>query len=250
MSSSKIINSTCILDTSADWKTWFFVVKKMAEAAMIWHLVDPSIDPAPSYPSAPIYPKPRDVKAEAIHFTELDADEQRIYLNLQASYKAELARYKETQVPLSQIQDFIFSTVTRRNFVFIQGCSTPYHMLRELQKRFAPTNRARELELLELYRALQKPPTAKNIENWLWNWERVYSEAAAFGLPEVTKCRPQRDFLQAIASIDPDFAGNRSLHLEDAILFKEPYDSLFDLIEQFRNCMRLRQATLSKVASN
>lgn len=125
MSSSTTSSSACILDTSKDWDNWFSIIKVKAERASIWELIDPTVDTTPLLPSKPIWPTPSHVKQGATSALELDLAQRQELITLRSMYKTELFHYKETQLPSTQIGDYIASTVSLRNQVYIENCKTP-----------------------------------------------------------------------------------------------------------------------------
>ncbi|KAK9492619.1 hypothetical protein V1508DRAFT_397833 [Lipomyces doorenjongii] len=80
-------------------------------------------------------------------------------------------------------------------------------MLLALKQRVAPSDRARKLELINHYKALKQAPCAQEVEVWLQQWEEVYEKCKQLNLPDVDEDRSLHDFLHAVATISPDFAG-------------------------------------------
>ena len=113
--------------------------------------------------------------------------------------------------------------------------NTPYQMIKALQKQLAPTDQAREIEVLTRYQTLRKPPTSHGLDKWLQQWERIYTDAKKLSIFEVQKDRPLFDFLAAIKDVNQGFASNYEFQIHINIKRKETLPTLFDLIEDFWN---------------
>jgi hypothetical protein len=114
-------------------------------------------------------------------------------------------------------------------------------MLVALKKRLAPTNRARELEVIHRYTKLKQYTKREEPEQWLRSWEETYSEAKKLNLPDVANNRATYDFLQAIYPLDATFASANEVHISKS----KEIPNVLDLIEEFRNHLRLHEAPRS-----
>jgi hypothetical protein len=112
-----------------------------------------------------------------------------------------------------------------------------------LKKRLAPTDRARKLEVAKQYQDLKQPPSAQQSERWLQQWEKIYTNAKLLQLPEVYEERPLYDFLTAIKDVAPSFAGIQEVLIGEKVKKDETLPMLFDIIEDYRNHLRLNRAT-------
>ncbi len=101
------------------------------------------LEEEPSILKKPSDPTPRDVNPTAISVTELNRDQIKMYKLLREEYKNKLSDYKEKRAALSDLQKFIMETISRSNLAFIIGLDTVYDVLKALQKRLAPIDRAR-----------------------------------------------------------------------------------------------------------
>ena len=122
-------------------------------------------------------------------------------------YKSRLARYNDQKIAFTAIISFIQETITADNAILIQKVeSHPYNLLVALKQRLAPTDQARSLYLEKQYEKLKKGPCNQDIETWVNDWQRMYTDALIHGLAEVSGDRPIRDFFLAIYSKDPAYA--------------------------------------------
>ncbi|OCK78527.1 hypothetical protein K432DRAFT_91199 [Lepidopterella palustris CBS 459.81] len=257
MSSSTTYTSTCNLDKPVDWQAWFLVVQNRAQRAGVWKYVDPSVENPPAPPEQPTYPAPSRINPAAETYYDLNPEEIQRYTVLQNAYRGDVAAYNQIQLPLNSIYDYILSTVSKRNLVYLRGCSTPYSLLRALRKRLAPTDRGRKLELQKKLLELYRPPTTeKQIDTWLQQWETTCQEAKDLQMDKVNDPKPQRYFLAAIAQLAPIHGQYQQQRFEEVVEEADRTSppghvtSLYDLIEQFRNWHHVQQATGSLAARN
>jgi len=78
-------------------------------------------------------------------------------------------------------------------------------MLVRLKNRLAPTDIAREQELICEWKKLQKQQRGQEIDNWLQKWDTVYQECLEENIPDVQGQRAIYSFLAAIHQIAPSF---------------------------------------------
>jgi hypothetical protein len=124
-------------------------------------------------------------------------------------------------------------------------------MIRTLRKRVAPSDRAKEIEVLNTWKWLRKTPKDTYLSTWLRRWEETYERAQELDLPEATGIRPVLDFIDAIEPISEKFHNywsERIQDLQDEDRLDEIPD-LYDILDKFRNRMRLRQLQKGKSAS-
>lgn len=146
--------TTAVLLTSQkDWDEWIEVIKTSAITSDIWNLVNPAIANPPTLEEPPA-PKPTDVNPRKTTFSALDEDEKEELRELQRERKRNLNQYDRRKQALATLRTRIQETVTRANLSYTFNCETVYDMLVKLQKRFSPTDEAREWEVIQRYRKL------------------------------------------------------------------------------------------------
>jgi hypothetical protein len=111
-----------------------------------------------------------------------------------------------------------------------------------LSKRIAPTDKARKLELTQRYQKLKNAPRAQNVDTWLQQWERTYTECKGLNLAVVADEQPVYDFLQAVAEISPEFSNVWMVNLQTKEADSEPLSDFYRIVELFRNHQRLSNA--------
>ena len=121
-------------------------------------------------------------------------------------------------------------------------------MIATLKLRIAPTDRARELELIRTYQELKKSPKTQQTDVWLNSWEKTYKQMTDLNLPDVHDKRPLFDFLLAIKGNNPMWAKTQEALLNQTIENKGAVPTIYQLITNFRNHLRLNRAT-EKVSS-
>ena len=232
--------TSVILDKPSDWDEWLFLIKEKAVTNDVWQYSNPTLREEPTLPSKPTRPVPSDVKAGVTTIQDLTPDDRQTLQYLRDDYKSEEKEYLLLSKGIKEINNLVCTTISRTNLTFIlQNCDTPYQKLKALQRRLAPTDRARELELVQQYNDLKKTPRAQGVDKWLQRWEKIYADALRLDLPDVQRDRPLYDFLQAVKGLDSSFSSANLTH----IMGGKEVPTLFDLIEQFRNTMRINNAS-------
>jgi hypothetical protein len=115
-------------------------------------------------------------------------------------------------------------------------------MLTALKQHIAPTDQAREVELISRYNKLKEAPHTQDLDSWLREWEKIYTDCKELKLPDVDKDRPIFDFLNAVSSIAPDFAGVWRIGIQKKQNRGKKVPGLYKILELFRNDRRLATA--------
>jgi vacuolar-type H+-ATPase subunit I/STV1 len=224
--------SSVTLSGPGDWVEWLEVVKSTAATGQVWEYVDPSKTEVPTL-SEPHMPEPKDINSTATTIQGL-SDAERLELREQRElYRFNLTRYDRRRNAWAELQRHIQSTVARSYVHHTFKCDTVHKMLVNLQKRLKPKDDVRRLQLIDQYRELQKPPTDKNIDSWLLNWEKVYKEASELDDKIADKHSAVQDFLRAVSETAPDFASfwTNTIQSQDDL---EKRPDLYDVIDRFR----------------
>jgi hypothetical protein len=126
-----------------------------------------------------------------------------------------------------------WSTIER-----IQGVK---ERLQRLKEHVAPSNYAREQEVLARYDSVQKSAKATQVEEWLRQWESTLSDLKERKLPEAEGIRPTRAFLKAVEPIQSLFA-QTWINTIESIAVIHPSEDLtakipdgFQIAQIFRN---------------
>jgi hypothetical protein len=237
-----------ILDKPADWHEWYAIVRTKAREAHISEQVDLDATTAPAALVAPRQPLYSDVKAGATRSNELTDRERDMFKLDFGLYQEQCVSFRRKEAALVEISNYIFSTVTRTNLAFIIDEKTPWKMLSILKLRIAPTDRARKLELARQYQELKKAPRNNQIDPWLSRWETTYKEAEKLALPDVQEDRATYDFLQAVKSLDSNYAVTHEIFISEKIKKNEALPSVHEAVADFRNYLCLNRAS-SKTSS-
>jgi len=115
-------------------------------------------------------------------------------------------------------------------------------MLISLKQRVAPTDDARKLQFATQYAKLKMGPQSQNIEIWLQQWERIYTECRVLELPEVDGDRSVKDFIFAVQSTTPSWSDYWKNEMQRLKWRKEALPTFFDLVEIYRNHYRTNKA--------
>jgi hypothetical protein len=96
------------------------------------------------------------VKPGAAKSDDLSAGQQRDLAILRENHKKALRTYRERIEALKNLNLFILTSVNRFNLLYLRNQTTIFQKLLVLKKRFALTNRIRELEIIRRYKNLQR----------------------------------------------------------------------------------------------
>src|SRR5579871_6591247 len=113
-----------VLDVPSDWETWFFIVKSMATGSRtdVWKYIDPDLK---AQPAIPILEDP----PNADGYGALTADAKEAFKFSYQLWKDRMALITKTREVLESIQNHITKTVSTRNIIYIQDCTTIWQML-------------------------------------------------------------------------------------------------------------------------
>jgi hypothetical protein len=205
-----VTRSSVILGDSKDWNKWIKLIKTAALRSDIWLYINPDT-PENRLPiqRRPVRPTPGNVHENdnpLIKYSQLNKDEKEQLKVLQRDYEYDRKRFDEQENALNDIRTRIQETIKRGFLTYTFKCNTAYKMLVNLKNRFAPSDSAREQELVLKWKKLQNKPQNQNVNIWLHQWETLYDECKAEGLPNVQGNRPIQAFLDAISTIAPSFA--------------------------------------------
>jgi hypothetical protein len=221
-----------ILNSPSDWDEWFDIVKGKARNAEILEQVNVDLSQEPTPLALPEKPLPSDVKEGVLTIDKLTADERETFKLLRDEYKTDLTIYHRQRAALNDIYDHIKSTLSRQNHSFILHKETPYQMLVALKKRLAPTDRARKLKLSRRYQELKQAPRSQQVEKWLQQWEKTYTECKILQLAEVQEEKLIYDFILIIKNIDPAYATSYQVNVDHQIKLNQ-IPTIFDVVEDY-----------------
>jgi hypothetical protein len=214
------------LDSPADWDDWFFVIKSKATATNIWKYIDPdNVTPT----VIPELTDPPEADFSALTIKDIEA----FKFQYQVWKDQNTATGRVTNA-ISELHQFIVTNISTRNIVYIRDCITVHNMLVVLKKHLAPTDRARELEVIRRYNNLRHYNKNQEIFKYLDEWDKTYHDAVKLNLPEVSGTRATYDFLAAITTIDSSYVVAQEIYIA-----KNTVPDFVDLLEEFRNHMRL-----------
>jgi hypothetical protein len=240
-----------ILNGPMDWDEWLEVVKKKSVGGKIWDFVNPNTnkDELPIL-EKPMIPSAKDVNPLKTVLSQLTDDEKDELKLLRYDFKHQLTLYERQDAALASLRLFIQETISRTFLPYTFNCDTPYDILVALRRRIAPTDKARKLELTQRYQKLKNAPRAQNVDTWLQQWERTYTECKDLNLALVADEQPVYDFLQAIVDILPEFSNVWMVNLQTKEADGEPLPDFYGIVELFRNHQRLSNAQKGRASQS
>lgn len=240
MSTTTSEQVSVVLKTPDDWDQWIQKVKTKAIGADIWEYINPDTEKG-NLPelSQPPLPMPKDVNPNKKHIYQLDEDEKDDLKHHRQIHKINLARYLRQETAYKGFLAYIQENISSNYFNCTMGLETPYEMLAALKQRIAPSDEARELELINKYNKLKKLFSKnQDLENWIQEWEDIYQKGKEIDLPEVQGKRPVYDFLNSVSSLDPEFSSFWRLTTQTS---STPH-TLYQILDEFRKNQRVVKA--------
>jgi hypothetical protein len=117
---------TTILDLPSNWDSWIFVVKSIADGGDVWKYINPDLESEPVIPSRPEKPSAKDVNPNKTTTVLLTPTELDMYKVLLTEYREDLATVKQVLDTLQLVRNYVVTTVSVTNVVYIKDTSTVY----------------------------------------------------------------------------------------------------------------------------
>jgi hypothetical protein len=132
--------------------------------------------------------------------------------------------------------------------IYLRDRKTIYQKLSILKKRFASTNRIWRLEIVRKYKNLQRALKRQQMNQWLLNWEKIYAKADRLNLSDVQNDRCAYDFLNSLRTMNLSFVFDKKTILNHEMNQKKSSTSIKNLLEEFRNHLRIARTLITKRA--
>jgi len=101
-------------------------------------------------------------------FSDLDANEKEQLRRLDDEYQYDRKVYKQQTEALAKLRSKVQATVSKDHLPYTYNCDHVWHMLFNLKNRFAPTDWAREHEVVNGWlKAVRRPTRGVEVEKWL-----------------------------------------------------------------------------------
>lgn len=163
MSPKRTITET-ILATSADWETWFLVVKRLAVNINCWDCIDSDND-NPVILEEPDKPGPADYNSPDGTFESVPTNMRSRFLDANKMFHDEMKEYRSRKKAIAEVDKYI-NTHTFVDIVYvIKEKETVHDVLRVLKQLLAPTNADRYVQVQTSYHAKIFNPKKMNFDN-------------------------------------------------------------------------------------
>ena len=141
----------------------------MALGGEVWEFINPDLLNRPIEPARPVEPLASGASKSNPPNTTLEmltSDERDTYKLLYGRYKDQLSLVNRQLDSLCQIRNYIVTSTSKDNMVYIKNHTTAYEMLVALKKRLAPTDNARKIEVASKYAKLRVFDKKTDLEAW------------------------------------------------------------------------------------
>ena len=132
---------TTVLMGTADWDTWYTVIKMVAKGKGIWDYINLET----SQELRPILIKPEEPAFSELHtnaasYIDLDVTKCEAYKFMYQKYKTNYDEYKVLHTAIETYSAEIVKSVSPSIISYICNCKGTYNVLVELRTQFAPTD--------------------------------------------------------------------------------------------------------------
>jgi oligoribonuclease NrnB/cAMP/cGMP phosphodiesterase (DHH superfamily) len=165
-----------ILQDSKDWAKWIDIIKTASEKYDLWKHINPEtpattlpalIEPLRPTPSTVLWPPPlrnpaipagATPESAPTRYSELDNDQREALRTLNEEYNRDIKRYNKKVKASADLKSKIQESVHKDNFEYTTNCASVWEILCKLKARFAPTDKAKELEVITDWQKVTKKP--------------------------------------------------------------------------------------------
>jgi len=202
--------------------------------------VDDNDDDDDNRPNTP--PATLPAQPSVVSMLELNATQLYEYKKEDRKWRTQVEKMERQRKNLAELTNYILDRVSDDYRSRILSEQHPRDMIKILKRRVAPTDRAKEIEVLQTWKWLKRSPKDTQLATWLRKWEETYKQAEELKLPEATGIRPVLDFLDAVEPLLDSFHIYWSARIQDMHdEGKSNIPDLYTIIDKFRNYVRLRQ---------
>jgi hypothetical protein len=260
--------------TKADWPEWYSSVTRRAKRDKIWEYCNPDLPQEGSATASssaatradtlaattsttasfhreliePIRPTARQVNPQATLLTDLTDEELKRWTLLKDDYNERMREYNKKWKVISELDDYIESTLDRSNHTIIKDLDTPYEKLQALKQRLEPNPNQLKQAARAAYDSAQKWNSRTKLEQWVRTYRNAYQEAKLAQLALVDDFNPHYDFVKVIAQVNPACASvlqGSLVKLQQT--GQDPPDFVKSCLEFFEGWQHTQPATQSGV---
>ncbi|KIM94232.1 hypothetical protein OIDMADRAFT_136538, partial [Oidiodendron maius Zn] len=239
------IKVTLTLEGEDNWFEWIETVKTVAKKSDIWEYIDPEVEDSKlTKLEPPVEPKLKDVYQRVtpesietaqtelqITWKDLTTSEFQLYSFLTSQYQYKEKKYMAKKTLIEDMRFQIQQSISKDHLIYTTNCLTTHDILVSLKRRFQPSTKIRERQLIREYQALKTFDYTTLVEPWLLRWDMVVRKCQKIDLPETQGSRPLFDFIEAIQGKYPTFFSIWNIRLIEGSHDIE----LYQLIQVFRD---------------
>jgi hypothetical protein len=104
--------------------------------------------------------------------------------------------------------------------------------------------------MIRKYKDLQRALKHQQMNQWLLNWEKIYAKTKRLNLSDVQNDRCAYDFLNSLRTMNLSFVSDRETILNHEMNQSKSSTSIRDLLEEFRNHLRIARVLITKKATH
>ena len=100
------------------------------------------------------------------------------------------------------------------------------------------------------YHKIRKKSKNQDVEKWLNEWMKVFSDAKIYDLDEIAENKSLRDFLLVVKSIDSEFNSIHTINFLKTAHVSTTMKQMHNLIEKFRHTIRMFEKSKANFKSH
>ena len=160
---------TLTLEGEDNWFEWIEIIKTVAKKSDIWEYIDPDIEDSKlTKLEPPVEPKVEDVHRRVtpesvdtaqtepqITWKDLTTSEFQLYSFLINQYQYQEKKYTTKKTLIEDMRFQIQQSISKDHLIYTTNCPTTHDILVSLKRRFQPSTKIRERQLIREYQALK-----------------------------------------------------------------------------------------------
>ena len=119
--------------------------------------------------------------------------------------------------------------------LYIFKCEISHKIILALKQQIVSTDQTQKTEFQNWYWKLLKMSKTQNLDNYFWEWERIYTDCKKLNLSDVDNDQSLFDFLNVISEIISEFSEYWLCEIQRKQDKKKSLSDLYKLIELFCN---------------
>ncbi len=230
--------SVAVILGPSNWEEWIRSIQRRAETLGVWKFVNPT---GTDDLQDPHYPEPKDIKATANVYSDLDDDDKEELKEQRAQYRQSYEITRNARLSVDRVSVIIERSINPTYLSILNAATTTRDALKNLRDHLQPASDEAKEALKAKYRELCKSPSKAKVEQWTLEWESAFREAQQLGMITLDEETMSQDFLAATKKFTPELATTWIVSKRASKQKLEFYET----VREFRRFFRLSELSQS-----